>query len=500
MVSTPTRVTHGPITEPTWPVVLSRNRAENWRQKRYDLCLYHRALAFRAAGDEPEPLARARAFKAVLDAMCVEVDKGLILGHCRGMTADVLPVGVSESDYRCLVDEHRARGQRDFWAGFDHTLADYPTLLAIGVGGYRRRVREALVRHPEADAQVFLQAVDLALAAFSAFIARLAAVAGQAGRHDCAQVCTAIIEAPPEHLWGAVQLVWLTHLAFKSEGRCHMALGRVDQYLWPFYRRDLEQGRLTRDQALVLLCHLWTRLDEIGEVQNICIGGLTPAGADATNDLSYLCLEATRQVGSPYTNLSARFHDDTPDEFHRACFEVIRTGIGFPAIFNDHVLLQGLDEIGIPPQAARDYCMVGCIETMLPGRQPPWSDSRFNTPLCLLRAMERLGQETMPSYERLVDLFRQELVDGIAAHAAQVNAHIARFSAGRFPDPFLSALTRHCVERGRDVNDGGAEFPRFHGVCVMGLATIADSLAAVNKLVFEEAAHCLCRPAPGAVR
>jgi pyruvate-formate lyase len=100
--------------------------------------------------------------------------------------------------------------------------------------------------------------------------------------------------------------------------------------------------------------------------------------------------------------------------------------------------------------------------------------------------MDTLGKEQVPSYERLVALFRAEVVQGIAAHVAQVNAHIARFPASRFPDPFLSALTRRCIERGRDVNDGGAEYPRFHGVCMMGLATIADSLAAVKMLVFED--------------
>ncbi len=480
------RVAVASTTLPGWAALLARNRQANWKQKPYDLGLYYRALAWRGCGGELEPLARARVFKAVLDHLSVEMDDGQIVGHCRSMTADRLPDGASDADYRSLVDEHRRRGERDFWAGFDHTLADYATLLRIGIGGYRARVGESAARHADREAQVFLQAADLTLAAFSAWIARLARMARSAGRPDCADACAAIVERPPQHLREAIQLVWLTHLAFKSEGRCHMALGRLDQYLWPFYWRDVEQGLLTREDALELLCCLWARLDEVGEVQNICIGGLTLDGQDATNELSYLCLEATRRVGSPHTNLSARFHDATPEAFYRACFEVIRTGIGFPAIFNDHVLLQGLDEIGIPPEVGRDYCMVGCIETMLPGRQPPWSDSRFNTPLCLLTALDRLAGEPAPSFERLLSLFRNEMAEGIAAHAARINAHIAQFPADRFPDPFLSALTRCCIERGRDVHDGGAEFPRFHGICIMGLATLADSLAAVKKLVWEE--------------
>jgi formate C-acetyltransferase len=470
----------------SWRAVLERNRTGDFRQGRYDLCLFWRARVFRAAGDAPETLVRARAFRSVLDHLVVDPDEGLLLGHCRGFTGEELPDGCGEDEYGALVEVHRARGQRDFWAGFDHTLADYPTLLAIGIAGYRARVRASLDRYRDPEMQVFLHAVDLTLQAFSDFIFRLAGEARQAGRDTRAAVCTAIAKGPPRSFREALQLVWLTHLAFRSEGRHHMALGRLDQYLWPFYQRDLAQGRLTQEEALELLCHLWARLDEIGEVQNICIGGLTPQGQDGTNPLSYLCLEATRLVHSPHTNLSARFHDGTPEVFHRACFEVIRTGIGFPALFNDHVLQRGLVEIGIPVEVARDACMVGCIETMLPGRQPAWSDSRLNTPVYLLKAMERLAGEPDRSYERLVDLFRAEIAEGIAAHVANVNAHMARFPVERFPDPFLSALTRDCIERGRDVNDGGAEVPRFHGICMMGLATIADSLAAVKKLVFED--------------
>ena len=250
-------------------------------------------------------------------------------------------------------------------------MADYRTLLSTGIEGYRQHIQVAMQQHTAASKQITLQAIDLTLHAFSDFIHRCALVARQAGNAFVAQNCEAVIGKAPLHFAEALQLVWLTHLVFKTEGRCHMALGRIDQYLLPFYQHDLEQKTLTREEALQLLCHLWVRLDEIGEVQNICIGGLTPDGLDATNALSFLCLEATRLVGSPHTNLSARFHDGTPEAFHQACFDVIRTGIGFPAIFNDHVLIQGLTEIGIPIAVARDTCMVGCIETMLAGRQPP---------------------------------------------------------------------------------------------------------------------------------
>jgi formate C-acetyltransferase len=483
-----------------WQRLLDRSRRDNFKDRTYDLCRLWRALAFReqapqggATAPQSEAMARAAAFQAVLDHLEVEPDEGLLLGNCRGLTSrgftgDSLPTAGGEADYHTLMEELDARGQRDFWAGFDHALADYPTLLAVGVGGLRRRIQESLARHPGPEAQDFLHAAGRTLDAFSRFIRRLAGEARRAGQRSAAATCAAVANQPPRTFREALQLVWLTHLVFKTEGRCHMALGRLDQYLWPFYARDLQQGRLTRLAALDLLCHLWARLDEIGEVQNICIGGLTPAGDDATNDLSFLCLEATARVGSPHTNLSARFHDRTPEAFHRACFETIRTGIGFPAIFNDHVLIPGLEELGVPIEAARDYAMVGCIETMLPGRQPPWSDSRFNTPAVLLEAMHLLAAEPQPTYERLTALFRQALSRALQAHVDRVNAHIARFPPDRFPDPFLSALTRDCLGQALDIHAGGAEFPRFHGICIMGLATLADSLAAVKKLVFEERA------------
>ncbi|MDF1515211.1 MAG: pyruvate formate lyase family protein, partial [Anaerolineae bacterium] len=471
-----------------WQSVLARNWSPNFRQKPIDLCMLHRAKVYRDTASCSEALLRSRAFASALRNIDIHIDQGWLVGNCWGLTSGKLPEGMGEQEYQQLLTVHSLHRQRDFWAGFDHSLADYPTLLQIGIAGYRDRIRTAIHRHGALAVQHTLQAFDVTLNALSAFIIRCATAARQAGNEKQAQLCESVANRPPEHFAQALQLIWLVHLAFKTEGRCHMALGRMDQYLLPFYLHDIELGLLTQESALDWLCHMWTRLDEIGEVQNICIGGLKPDGSDGTNALSYLCLEATRQVGSPYTNLSARLHDQTPEAFHRACFDVLRTGIGFPALFNDHVLIPGLEEIGIPPEVARDACMVGCIETMLAGRQPPWSDSRFNTPLTLLDAMEKLRTTSRPSYPLLIRLFREELAKDIATHVLMVNNHIAHYPVEKYPDPFLSALTRNCIEQGLDIHNGGAEFPRFHGIAIMGLATLADSLAAVKKLVFEKKA------------
>ncbi len=452
-----------------------------------DMRPYWKATACQRLAGQPEPLVRAGEFAAVLGQMHLVVYLGeKIAGSRSGLTVDELPSDVTEMDYTAAVKACAERGQRNFWAGWDHTLADYPTLLAEGLSGLRQRIESSLGRHSLPAEVTTLQAMRQCVLAVSDFARRYAKACRVAGSLENAEILERIAEAPPTGLREAMQLIWLIQIAFVTEGRGHQALGRIDQYLRPFYERDMAAGRLNREEALDLFCHLWVKVAELGEVTNICIGGLTPAGSDATNELSYLALEATAMVMSPHTNLSARFHDRTPETFHRACFRCIRTGVGFPAIFNDEVTVTGLIDIGIPPEIARDYCMVGCIETMLAGRQPAWSDSRFNPPVFLLRALTRGEAEGATTYERLTELFREELRAGLRTHAESINAHIRQYPVERFPDPFLSALTSDCIARALDLNAGGAEFPRFHGIAIMGLAVIADSLAALKKLVWEE--------------
>jgi pyruvate-formate lyase len=471
-----------------WHEVLAQVREGNEAlQTSIDMRPVWRALAYREFAEAPEPVVRAQAFRRVLLEDACHIYAGdRLLGSHAGWFVRSLPAGFTGDAYDALASEHRARGQRDFWAGWDHTLADYPTLLAAGVGPLLDRARASWETHTAPTERDALAGMIVAVGAFRAWILRWAGAARVAGAHDLAEIATTVATEPPGTFREALQLVAFTHLAFESEGRYAMALGRLDQYLFPFYTAGLVAGRVTDEEALDLLCHLWVKLHENGGVQNIAIGGLTPAGDDATNALSYLCLEATKRVESPYTNLSARFHDETPDRFYRACFDVIRTGIGFPAIFNDHVLIPGLVEIGIPLEVARDHCMVGCIETMLPGRQQAWSDGRYNMALQLMRAMHRVRGRAGLTYEQLFEAFLDEMHTSLKAYCDDFNRYIARFPPDRFPDPFLSALTRDCIARARDINDGGAEFARMHGIAIMGLGTVADSLSAVKTLVFEQ--------------
>ncbi len=471
-----------------WRKILSEERNRNLEPlHNLSSCWRGRYYLDNDLSGKSEPVIRAEALRKVLENLScpISVDDEFFGGKdC--YSSKSLPVGVSEEQYQLAVKADEKRGRRNFWSGWDHMLPDYREILSLGIGGIITKAEKSLSKPYRSKKQKeFLKAVIIALEAFSSFILRSSQDMEKAGRNDIAERLKRISRNPPKNLHDAMQLAWITHVVLESEGRCHNALGRIDQYLYPFYRKDVEEGIIDREVVLHLFCHLWSKIEGFHEVTNICIGGLTPDGHDAVNELTYICLEATKLVRSPSTNLSARFHEDSSREYHIACGEVIRTGIGFPAIFNDHVTVPALEGIGIPSEIARDYCMVGCIETMLAGRQQAWGDSRFNLALVLSRAIDSIRQDKL-TYKDFAAFFAGQFREEMKKHVGQINDAIKSFPPDKFPDPFLSAFTQDCIGKAKDINDGGAEFRRFHGIGCVGLANVADSLAAMKKLVFEE--------------
>ncbi len=364
---------------------------------------------------------------------------------------------------------------RGFQVGANHTIPDYRTLVEKGLGDFIRRAEEALRRDPAPCCEAML----ISLKAVSGYLHRAAAFC-RAIHPACAARLEKIATGRPETFAEGVQLVMAIHDLLLADNGGANALGRLDQYLHPLYLAD-EAGR---GDALDALCHLMVAVDRYHDITNIAIGGMTPDGDNAENALSLLILEAVGCVHSPSTNLSARLHGKSGDAFLHGCVKLIATGIGFPAVFNDHVNIPMLVATGIPPEAARDYALVGCVETVVPGRQVPWSDGRFNMPEIFCALMRQL--EGFDSYEALWSELCRRLAEGLSAYQADYAAALAAHPAADYPMPLLSALTCDCIARGLDVNGGGAEFPRFHGIGMMGLATLADSLAVVKKLVFEE--------------
>lgn len=471
------------------------------------------AQSFRQTAGQPMTIRRALAFCALLDALePVLHDHDCLAGSLAAVSGAGEP---THPDDQQVLD---SIGRRGFPTHADHVVIDFPRLLRLGFLGIRAEIARRLAQDGDLDddGRHMLTSMDIAVAGAIRYLGRYAdacrrraaaAPALEAKRWgEMADRCDRLTREAPASFPDAVQLTWFAHHLLALDYGYANGFGRLDQYLYPFYRADVERGALTPEEALQWVLHLWAKIGERSplwghdEVANIAVGGVRPDGGDGTNDLSYLCLEATRTLRIVGPNLSARFHEGTPDRFYHECLQTIATGVGYPALFNDRVLVPALESIGIPTADARDYALVGCIETFLPGKQPPWADGRFNLPKCLelalgngrdLRTGEVRGPETgdpvrFRSLGDLLNALAVQIRHGVRQYADSFRELNRAVPPRDFTNPFLSALMTDCVEHARDVNDGGTRYRSTHGVAGMGIGTIADSLAAIRRGVFEE--------------
>ncbi len=468
----------------------------------------YRAASFEATHGEPMTVRRAKALNAVLrQCELIHFPGELLVGSSIGRL--VPKTDALHRQWETARPILKATAGRDFLSHNDHHAPDYPTLLQVGLAGLLKRTRESLARQADAQRRAFLQSILIALDGVSEHLRRwadrLRRMAATYPDHalllsEQASTMHRLAEEPPVTFREAVQLVWITHTILQCDERWAMALGRLDHYLWPFYRRDLQTGRTTPDQAQAILDHLFGKLTGLGgDIQNIAIGGLTPDGWDATNDLSHMILESCKRVGRPGGNVTARIHANTPQPFLLKCADVIRTGIGYPAVVNDDILVPALLEQGYPLEDARDYCFVGCIETFIPCRMAPWADSRFNLLYCvnlvvfggldsLTGRLAGLDSGEPATWEEFRQAYLTQMRHKLREHIEHLNALKRPYQqkAGNVTSPLLSALTTECIDRGLDLNDGGACYPANHGIAAMGIGVTADALAAVKRLVYDE--------------
>ena len=470
-----------------------------------------RYRSYRKHYEETPLTAKALAIRDMLEAypaFVYEADR--VAGSRRGCF-------VTDAD---PVERTRAReiggsyGYLGFWTNSDHFAPGYDVFLRDGIGGTLARIEESLLLHADEPEKVeFLTAQRNVLEGFSVFVkhhaeaaAERAETASPAYEPELAALSAdleAIAREAPKTFRQALNLVWLVHLTFTLQGKYAMALGRIDQYLYPYYVRDIESGLLTEEEAEDLLGCTFYKIGEnrwLGgdDVVNICIGGITPEGGEGINELSYRVLHAVRNCNIPGPNLSARLHEGMPDRFLDECLQVIGTGLGYPALMNDKVNIPALHRHGYSLEDARNYCFVGCIENFIPGKQPAWSDGRFNIPVFLEGVFFRgkstvddhyLGLDTgdvadFASMDDFMKAFEKQIEFSAAEYVAVFNNENDRINRRNYADPFLSLFCDDCIGRGMDINDGGARYPSVHGACGMGIATIADSLAAIEKTVF----------------
>ncbi|MBN2449626.1 MAG: hypothetical protein JXR77_04515 [Lentisphaeria bacterium] len=467
-----------------------------------------RAAALRDSHGEPMTMRRAGALNAVLGNCLLPLVPGELLTGA-GNLARWVPAGTfPETTLRTAGEVVSEVGERTFQSHANHHASDYPTLLRLGFGGIRDAVARSSPVQDE-KGRVFLASMDLALAGAAAHMERWArrlaeAAGGDAGhaallRHQ-AEMMAHLARRPPRSFWEALQLVYSYHCMMQLDDRGAMAFGRLDQTLYPFYRADLDSGRATAEDVQTLLDHFFAKITVDEDVQNIMVGGTRPRdGGDATNPVSFHILEACRRVGRAGGNCTARIHRATPPAFLETCAEVIATGIGYPAVTNEELIIRGLLEHGYPLEDARDYCCVGCIETQIQGKQGPWADGRANPLYCLNLALFRgidslTGKQVGPDTGEPATF--EELYQGFVQHAHRQIRDLIREAdrrqrpfyerAEEFTSPLLSALVDDCIARGRDVNDGGARYPGCYGFGSMGIASIADSLAAIRRFVYEQ--------------
>lgn len=461
-------------------------------RRTYPASVLLRAASFRETEGLPMTVRRALALNAILEqSELVRLRGELLLGSSLGKAAPSGPPEALERARSVLADI----GGRHFVTHADHAAPDYPSLLEHGPAGLLEQTRQRQRTFPAGSKEhVFLESVAISLEGLIACLHRWARSTSEASddlSNHQARMLYALAERPPQTFWEALQLVYMTHCAFQFDDRYAMAIGRADQFLLPFYRRDREAGGLSEAGARLLVEHFVAKLTDRWDIQNVCVGGCTPDGEAAANELSLLFVEAVKRIARPGANLTARIGSSTPDWFVEACADCIRGGSGFPAVYNDEVQIPALTAQGYPLEDARDYCFVGCIEAFLPGKQAPWADSRFN----LLRCVEQtlLSGEDYPDWPAFRSAVEERIREGVEAHVEEI-LRIEREADVRGMDltsPLLSALTRDCVERGRDVNMGGARYPSNHGIAGMGIGSTADALAAVRQTVYEERRYSL---------
>jgi len=400
-----------------------------------------------------------------------------------------------------------------------HTLPDFERVLREGFRGLRAEAERRMGNLDPTDPESvrrrrFYEAARILCDAAVKYAQRYAHLAKEMAQREqnperreellrMAEICSWVPANPARSFREALQSVWFTHLIHMSsfgDVGGPASLGRLDQYLYPYYRRDLEQGKITREEALELIEHLWVKLYRQIDFQHVMIGGVRPDGKDGTNELSYICLEATEKLPL-HRDIAARIHRNTPQEFLLRCCEVIKSGSSMLALWNDEVMVPALVEKGVSLEDARDYAVVGCVEVCIPGRSDPRTMAHnFNITKCLELALnngrcmltgEQLGPETgepenFATFDQVMEALRAQISYFVRlAVGANIAAEVVQ--AEVFPTPLISLLTEGCLETGLDMTAGGARY-NFTSPCLTGVANVADSLAALKKLVFEDKA------------
>lgn len=449
--------------------------------------------------------------------------------YWKGKTTSELATSYMEPETLRAIAHNLFTPGNYFYNGVGHVTVKYEEVLAEGFLGIRDRAQRELEKMSLADGNYqrksrFLEAVMISCDAAVTYARRYSELAREEAQLcsdpvrrrellKIAQNCEKVPAKGAENFYEACQSFWFVQQLLQIESSGHsISPGRFDQYMYPYYKKDLDAGRITRESAQELLDCIWVKLNDLNKCrdavsaegfagyslfQNLIVGGQDKDGIDVTNDLSFMCIDASKHVFLPQPSLSIRVWNGSPHELLIRAAELTRTGIGLPAYYNDEVIIPSLVSRGLTLQDAREYNIIGCVEPQKAGKTEGWHDAAFFNmcrPLELVFSNgkdkgEQVGLKTgevedMATFDEFYDAYKAQMKYAIELLVNADNA-IDMAHAERCPLPFLSSMVDNCIKQGKTVQEGGAVY-NFTGPQGFGIANMADSLYAVKTLVYNE--------------
>ncbi|MBR2444634.1 MAG: glycyl radical protein [Clostridia bacterium] len=444
-------------------------------------------------------------------------------------TSDLAKANMSREAYEAFVEHSIFTPGNYFYNGIGHVCVDYGKVLKIGYRGIIAEAEAALNKLDVSDSDYvsrsnFLYAVIESCEAVIEYARRYSALAKELAAKEAngerkreleaiSKNCVRVPEFGATSFYEACQSFWFIQLLLQVESSGHsISPGRFDQYMYPYYKKDLDAGKITRERAQELLDCIWVKFNDINKVrdaasadgfagygmfQNLIVGGQDIHGMDATNDLSYMCIEAAMHVPLPQPSISIRVWNGSPEDLLIKAAALTRLGTGLPAYYNDEIIIPSIMARGLTLEDARDYCIIGCVEPQKAGKTDGWHDAAFFN---MCRPMElvfsngydkgkKIGPDTgdvndMKTFEELYNAYKTQQSYMIKLLVNANNA-IDMAHAVRCPLPFQSCMVEDCIGRGKSLQEGGAIY-NFTGPQGFGIANNTDGLIAIKKLVFEE--------------
>ena len=444
-------------------------------------------------------------------------------------TSDLALANMAPEAYAAFTEHSVFTPGNYFYNGIGHVCVDYGKVMRVGYRGIITEAEAALQKLEISDGDYvarsnFLNAVIESCEAVIGYARRYSVLAREMAAKETnperkreleiiSRNCLRVPEFPATSFYEACQTFWFIQLLLQVESSGHsISPGRFDCYMYPYFKKDLDAGKITYEAAQELLDCIWVKFNDINKVrdaasadgfagygmfQNLIVGGQNIHGMDSTNDLSYMCIEAAMHVPLPQPSISIRVWNGSPESLLIKAAALTRLGTGLPAYYNDEIIIPSIMARGLTLEDARDYCIIGCVEPQKAGKTDGWHDAAFFN---MCRPMElafsngydkgkKIGPDTgdvadMTTFEEFYEAYKTQQSYMIKLLVNANNA-IDMAHAVRCPLPFQSCMVEDCIGRGKSLQEGGAIY-NFTGPQGFGIANNTDGLVAIKKLVFEE--------------